>query len=881
MGSHAHRKLANVATSLGAKRLMAFSLGSTRVIISSHPETAKEILSGSSFSDRPVKESAKLLMFERAMGFAKADNHWRHLRRIATTHMFSPRRIFSLEGLRQRMANKLVEGVCNDMKIKGFVELRKILRKGSLDSVLESVFGGSLGVEKEMKLGLMVNEGYGLISEFNWQDYLPFGFLDFNGVKRRCNKLANNVKDLVIEIIIERRGEGELSSKNDFLSALLALPEDEQLCDEDMVAVLWEMVFRGAETVAILLEWIMARIILHQDIQQRAQQEIDNCVGQSRLVQDSDISSLPFLQAIVKEVLRLHPPGPLLSWARLATQDVHVDKYFIPAGTTAMVNMWAISHDPSIWEDPWAFKPERFIENEFSILGSDLRLSPFGSGRRACPGKFLGLSLVHLWLARLLQMFEWGPLEHQKVDLSECLKLSLEMKKPLVCNAIQIYLHAYLIQALKGINHCRVHRYKKGHSGEHLYSGSTHIAYLDMQTRKKVIGRSSRELASPKASRHQKGPSKSTQFQSNKATDLITSSARKQKSGVSLLKQNGNYVGLTDLESRFQLDDDAPVECVEQDTKQEQNSVPVDNKGFEDESAPQVTGTIFSPAFHLTRRVEAEDANADPGTLSSVDSDINLSMKNGTLGYVECSPDCVSVEVEEVGHEELAEFDPYHFIKNLPDLSSVVPVFRPVLLPRKTRSCPSTTLVLDLDETLVHSLLEPCQIADFTFQVDLKPQKFTVYVRCRPYLRDFLERISALFEVIIFTASQSIYAEQLLNVLDPKRKIFRHRIFRESCVCVEGNYLKDLSVLGRDLSHVIIVDNSPQVFGFQIDNGVPIESWYDDPSDKELLLLLPFLESLVGVDDVRPLIAKKFKLRERIAAAAVCPFRSGRVLHGR
>jgi len=118
---------------------------------------------------------------------------------------------------------------------------------------------------------------------------------------------------------------------------------------------------------------------------------------------------------------------------------------------------------------------------------------------------------------------------------------------------------------------------------------------------------------------------------------------------------------------------------------------------------------------------------------------------------------------------------------------------------------------VDMAETLVHSSLEPCHDADFTFPVNFNLREHTIYVRCRPYLKDFMERVAGLFETIIFTASQSIYAEQLLNILDPKRRLFRHRVYRESCVYVDGNYLKDLSILGRDLARVIIIDNSPQV----------------------------------------------------------------------
>ncbi|XP_020586966.1 probable phosphatase PSR2 [Phalaenopsis equestris] len=273
--------------------------------------------------------------------------------------------------------------------------------------------------------------------------------------------------------------------------------------------------------------------------------------------------------------------------------------------------------------------------------------------------------------------------------------------------------------------------------------------------------------------------------------------------------------------------------------------------------------------LHIDYHHGCEDEFSSIGDLSPEVSAIYLAMQHSKLECVdEKSQDTISEVYVEPEDDDFDDFDPYLFIKDLPDLSVVVPKFRPMLLPKQTRSCPATTLVLDLDETLVHSTLEPCKDADFAFPVNFNLKEHTIYVRCRPFLKNFLERVATLFETIIFTASQSIYAEQLLNMLDPKRKLFRHRVFRESCVYVEGNYLKDLTILGRDLTQVIIVDNSPQAFGFQLDNGIPIESWFDDHSDSELLSLLPFLESLVGVDDVRPIIAQRFNLRRKVEEAA-------------
>ncbi|KAM7500628.1 hypothetical protein LguiA_025042 [Lonicera macranthoides] len=207
-------------------------------------------------------------------------------------------------------------------------------------------------------------------------------------------------------------------------------------------------------------------------------------------------------------------------------------------------------------------------------------------------------------------------------------------------------------------------------------------------------------------------------------------------------------------------------------------------------------------------------------------------------------------------------FDTHLFIRNISDLSDAATNFQPSRLPKEARKMKSITLVLDLDETLVHSTLEHCDDADFTFPVFFNLKEHTVYVKQRPYLRTFLERVAEMFEIVVFTASQSIYAKQLLDILDPDRKLISRRAYRESCIFSDGSYTKDLTVLGVDLAKVAIIDNSPQVFRWQVNNGIPIKSWFDDKSDTALVSLLPFLETLAEAEDVRPIIATRFGNKE-------------------
>jgi len=159
------------------------------------------------------------------------------------------------------------------------------------------------------------------------------------------------------------------------------------------------------------------------------------------------------------------------------------------------------------------------------------------------------------------------------------------------------------------------------------------------------------------------------------------------------------------------------------------------------------------------------------------------------------------------------------------------------------------TLVLDLDETLVHSSFKPIPNPDFVISIELDNVIHRVYVRKRPGVDHFLKTVGEKFEVVIFTASLAKYADPLLDILD-RHKVVSTRLFREACVYHYGNYVKDLTHLGRALENSIIVDNSPFSYMFQPDNAIPISSWFNDKNDRQLYDLIPFLESIVYVDDV-------------------------------
>lgn len=197
-----------------------------------------------------------------------------------------------------------------------------------------------------------------------------------------------------------------------------------------------------------------------------------------------------------------------------------------------------------------------------------------------------------------------------------------------------------------------------------------------------------------------------------------------------------------------------------------------------------------------------------------------------------------------------------------PDLSLIRQ--KVIKLPhRKSLQC-KKTLVFDLDETLIHHCASPTDKPDCLVTLTLPNNGRTqVGIKIRPFAKECLKFVNKYFEVIVFTASHKFYADPILDYLDPRRQLIHYRLYREDCIFIEGVYVKDLRILGnRQLKDIAIIDNSVCSFAYQLSNGIPIISWYDNKADVELKKLRSFLKSLVNEEDIRVPIERTYKLQE-------------------
>ena len=191
------------------------------------------------------------------------------------------------------------------------------------------------------------------------------------------------------------------------------------------------MVVGGSETSSNSIEFAMVEVMNKPEILRKAQQELEEVVGKDKIVEESHIHKLPYLYAVMKEVLRLHPALPLLV-PHCPSETCTVGGFTIPKGARVFVNVWEVHRDPSVWENALEFNPERFLNGKWDYSGSDLSYFPFGSGRRICAGIAMAERMFMYSLATLLHSFDWKLGEGEKLDLTEKFGIVLKLKNPLV-----------------------------------------------------------------------------------------------------------------------------------------------------------------------------------------------------------------------------------------------------------------------------------------------------------------------------------------------------------------------------------------------------------------------------------------------------------------
>ncbi|KAG6404325.1 hypothetical protein SASPL_136571 [Salvia splendens] len=256
-----------------------------------------------------------------------------------------------------------------------------------------------------------------------------------NGFNWRVEKVreeGDEILEMVVEEHISRGLEGSDAvdeNKEFFLDILLKASIDR----DGIKAILLDMLAGGTDTTSSTLEWAMTELIRHPTVMMNLQTEVRGIVKDRKIITDEDLGEMQYLKAVIKETLRLHAPAPLLG--RVAREDVTVMGYEIPANMMVITNVWAIGRDPASWEEPHKFHPERFLNSSLDFKGLDFRFSPFGHGRRGCPGIALAIASVEVVLANLVHKFEWKlPMgaKCEDLDVMEQPGVDIHRKNPLL-----------------------------------------------------------------------------------------------------------------------------------------------------------------------------------------------------------------------------------------------------------------------------------------------------------------------------------------------------------------------------------------------------------------------------------------------------------------
>ncbi|XP_031110174.1 cytochrome P450 CYP82D47-like [Ipomoea triloba] len=436
-GKIMHKVLGAMADKHGPEA-MAIKLGSHKALVISSWEMARECFTthDKAFSDRPRIAASKLLGYDYAFfGLGPYGEYWRQMRKIVTLHLLSNRQVEMLKPIRaselEISIRELYElWVSNGNPKRGvMVDLQpwfvSLIRNISVRMIGGKRFtGDSIDCNKEV-----IREFFNLFGVFVLSDYFPFlEWLDFQGHKKSMKRIAKELDNLVggwLEEHKKRRMLEEGRGAQDFMDVMLEIMEDAHISgfDADTInkATCLNMFVAGSDIIAVTLTWALSLLLNNRTMLDKVQAELDTQIGRDRIVDESDIKNLVFLQAVIKETLRLYPPSPVNGLRSSRKNCTLSHGYHVPAGTKLLVNVWKIHRDESIWPEPNEFNPERFLttHKDIDVRGQHFELIPFGSGRRSCPRIQLSLQTLHISLATLLHCFDFTLPSDEKIDMSE------------------------------------------------------------------------------------------------------------------------------------------------------------------------------------------------------------------------------------------------------------------------------------------------------------------------------------------------------------------------------------------------------------------------------------------------------------------------------
>ncbi|KAF7838253.1 cytochrome P450 71A1-like [Senna tora] len=430
---------------------MLLHLGQTPTLVVSSPDIAREIVKSHDvvFSNRPQTTPAKILLYGcKDVGFAPYGEEWRQKRKICVFELLSLKRVQCFQFIRKEEVEEMVNnirGACESV-----INLSQMLITTSNNVMSRCVLGhkyeaphgsSSFGDVARKAMTQIVASGVGdFFPSLGWIDYVTGLIPKLKATSAELDAFFENVIQQH-KMMMKNNYEGEPCDydRKDLVDILLQLRQDGmldfELTNDDLKAILMDMFVGGSDTSSTTLEWAMAELLRNPTTMKKAQEEVRRVVDKKSKVEEKDVGEMKYLECVVKETLRLHPPVPLLL-PRKTSSGVKLRGYNIPPKTNVYINAWAIQRDPEIWERPQEFVPERFENNEVDFKGQYFELIPFGIGRRGCPGISFGIAVVELVLANLLYWFDWklpgvNTTSAQDIDMTETYGVTVTKKLPL------------------------------------------------------------------------------------------------------------------------------------------------------------------------------------------------------------------------------------------------------------------------------------------------------------------------------------------------------------------------------------------------------------------------------------------------------------------